>query len=419
MTNESRTQLDTAFKLSVTAASIAGLCFALAWIADWIAPIIILLAVSLLTSYILLAPVCGIEHILIQLAHKSRLKSLLNFTPWLGKLLPKAWARIAAILIVYLATGLFIGVFTIRFVPETFAQLQSLSRELPVYFDKAEDWVVSQPMLRGYLHGELTHLQQKGLISLNEDEQIYLRDNPDGPLTEHEKQEVRAKILNTAERLNQVMASQLSSAPKGLIPALSNTLNGLVYTLTWFMLVFYFLLDGGHLKDGFIRLLPKRARPTARYLLEEVHKVMFGFIKSQVMLGIGTGIYMMLVYTVFGVPYASVLGSVFAIAEILPVIGTWIGFTPGVLVILCTNPYKLPIIFGLSYAFQTVKDNIVAPKVMGDIMGLHPVVVILSLLVCAKVAGLVGVLFAIPVASLINVIIRFVQAQEDRGAHSA
>jgi predicted PurR-regulated permease PerM len=419
MTSDSNSQLDSAYKLSVTAACIVIVCVAAGWIAEYMSAILILVAVSLLTSYVLLAPVCGIEHTLKLLAKHSRLTQLAQRAPLLGKLVPAAWARIGAILIVYMATALFIGIIAIRFVPETFSQLQSLSRELPVYFDRAEDWVVSQPVLRGYLHGELTHLEQKGLLELTEEEQIQLRENPDGPLSDHEKQEVRLKVLNTAERFNQLMASQLSSAPKGVLPALTNTVNGLVYTLTWLMLVFYFLLDGGHLKDGLVRLLPKRARSTARYLLDEVHKVMFGFIKSQVMLGIGTGIYMMIVYTVFGVPYAFVLGSFFAIAEILPVVGTWIGFTPGILVILCTNPYKLLAIMGLSYAFQTVKDNIVAPKVMGDIMGLHPVVVILSLLVCAKVAGLVGILFAIPVASLLNVIIRFVQAQEDRGAHQA
>lgn len=194
MTSDSNSQLDSPYKLSVTAACIVIVCVAAGWIAEYMSAILILVAVSLLTSYVLLAPVCGIEHTLKLLAKHSRLTQLAQRAPLLGKLVPAAWARIGAILIVYMATALFIGIIAIRFVPETFSQLQSLSRELPVYFDRAEDWVVSQPVLRGYLHGELTHLEQKGLLELTEEEQIQLRENPDGPLSDHEKQEVLSLI---------------------------------------------------------------------------------------------------------------------------------------------------------------------------------------------------------------------------------
>lgn len=132
------------------------------------------------------------------------------------------------------------------------------------------------------------------------------------------------------------------------------------------------------------------------------------------MLGILTGVYMFIIYTLFGVSYAIFLGTFLAIAELLPVVGTWIGLTPGILVMLFSDdPFVVIPVWLCSYAFQTVKDNILAPKVVGDVMGLHPVVVIFALIICAKFAGLVGVLLALPLASILNIVLHYLNRPDD------
>ena len=84
------------------------------------------------------------------------------------------------------------------------------------------------------------------------------------------------------------------------------------------------------------------------------------------------------------------------------------GLIPGLIIALLTiGPLKTAIVWVCSYAFQTVKDNILTPKIQGDVMGLHPLVVLLALLICAKLGGVVGILFALPLASAFNVIIRY------------
>ena len=72
----------------------------------------------------------------------------------------------------------------------------------------------------------------------------------------------------------------------------------------------------------------------------------------------------------------------------------------------------------LDIANQTIKDNILAPKVVGDVMGLHPLVIILPLLICAKVAGVLGVLMALPLASAVNVVLQLL-LKKDQEAKSA
>jgi predicted PurR-regulated permease PerM len=83
------------------------------------------------------------------------------------------------------------------------------------------------------------------------------------------------------------------------------------------------------------------------------------------------------------------------------------------------DPATALYVWACSYAYQTVKDNILAPKVVGDVMGLHPMVILLALLICAQVAGLLGVLLALPLASALNVIIRLLLENDAKASQGA
>jgi predicted PurR-regulated permease PerM len=69
-------------------------------------------------------------------------------------------------------------------------------------------------------------------------------------------------------------------------------------------------------------------------------------------------------------------------------------------------------VFGCSYVFQTIKDNILQPQVVGNALGLHPILIIISLLLGAKVAGLVGVVIALPVGALVVFILKTALAEQ-------
>jgi predicted PurR-regulated permease PerM len=192
-----------------------------------------------------------------------------------------------------------------------------------------------------------------------------------------------------------------------MLEVLTKTIQGVVYALCGLLLIYYLLLDGERLGRNLLELFPKASRPAMAYVFSSTHQVMFSFVKGQVLLGLLTGVYMFIVYTLIGVKYAAFLGSLFALAEILPVIGTYLGIIPGLTVALYTGgPLMALAVFLCSYAYQTVKDNILSPKIVGNVMGLHPVMVILSLLIFGKLGGLVGILFALPLASVFNVVLR-------------
>lgn len=385
---------------------------------DYLLGIVVLFGISLLLTYLLLAPVNLMENALYRLFQLGMQVEKLRFA--LIRL-PKALPRVLAILSVYLVFALMVMMVSVRFVPVAFNQLNQFSGEFPRYIHQAEDWVLNQNFTQNYFHQEVEALRNRGELTKpqvqsieQETQQVQKKTgtNGDTKLSPTEKQVIREKLFGTSQQLNQFFKEHIGATFDNLIKVVSTTLTGFVYALTGLVLIFYFLLDGPYLKKGFLHMFPKDMRLSADYLLSNMHLALFGFIKGQVMLGIATGIYMIIIYTLFDVPYAFFLGAFFAIAEILPVVGTWLGFTPGIIVLLFINPVKLLFVMGCVYIYQVLKDNIVAPKVLGESVGLHPVIVIVSLLVCAKVAGLVGVLFAIPLASMINVVLRFLQEKD-------
>lgn len=408
------TSLDRFFKLSLGLLAWVVLAWIMFKAANFLVGIVVLFGMSLLFTYLLLAPVNVMELLLRKLVHWITSRPKLGF---LRQRLPETLPRVFAIVLVYLAFALTTLIISVRFVPVAFEQLHQFSNELPKYVHQGEEWILNQPFAQNYFHQEVTTLKSRGELTkpqeiLIESEARQLGTIPLDKLSPAEKQVIREKIFGTSGRLFDFAREHIGGTFQNLLTIVSSTLAGFVYTLTGLVLVFYFLLDGKDLKNGFISMLPRDSQASANYLLSNIHLALFGFVKGQVMLGIVTGIYMVIVYSLFDVPYSFFLGAFFAIAEIIPVVGTWLGFFPGILVLLFINPLKLIFVMGLVYVYQLIKDNLVAPRVLGQAVGLHPVIVIVSLLVCAKISGLVGVLFAIPLASIVNVLIRFAQQKD-------
>jgi predicted PurR-regulated permease PerM len=196
-------------------------------------------------------------------------------------------------------------------------------------------------------------------------------------------------------------------------PVLQSSIGQLSTLVTLLVFVFYSLMDGEALVKTTVNRFPSAHQPLLSSLVNQLHCINMAFIKGQVLLGALTGVYMFIIYSVFGVKYALLLSIWFAVAELLPVIGTVIGLIPGLLLITLQGDFAvLAYVYGCSYVFQTIKDNILQPHVVGNALGLHPILIILSLLLGAKVAGLVGVVIALPVGALFVFLIKTTIAKE-------
>lgn len=397
---QSPNKLGKTVRVLLTAATTLLVLAAFGWLVTYFYAMTALLGMVVIVTYILLGPVNLMEKGI------NLLSGLTTRLPLYGNLVrksPEANPRILAVTIVFTVFFLGITLGSIEFIPVLTNQIGDLSEKIGVQLldasDQAISWAdknIGQGAVRNIFAQNILEAENEGV----------LKEHPakGKPVTAEERQVIQNTVIeNTLTHLEDF----LSTLVPNVISLVGGTVNGFIYFLAGLLLSYYFLADGHRIKEQLLLFFPHQARKTTGYLLDSFHQVMFAFIKGQVLLGLLTGGYMFIIYSIFHVPYAFLLGSIFALAELLPVVGTWIGITIGLTVILLNMP---PItaaeVWLCSYCYQTIKDNILAPKVVGDVMGLHPLVIILSLMICAQVAGLLGVLLALPLASAVNVIIR-------------
>ncbi len=180
----------------------------------------------------------------------------------------------------------------------------------------------------------------------------------------------------------------------------------LLYSLLTFIVTFYLLVDGQRAWDIIILPFNKRFQMHLNAIRARVNSSLHAYILGQFQIASMTASVMFITYAALGSSYAVLLG-VFQMLEIVPMIGTWVAIVPSLAVIAYTSgSTKFLIALGV-YLFYTqiVRDNFVAPRVMGDALGFHPLGIVIAFAVGANLAGAVGVILALPIMAVIAAII--------------
>lgn len=175
---------------------------------------------------------------------------------------------------------------------------------------------------------------------------------------------------------------------------------GLVLVIT-----FYLLLDVRRFRAILLRTLDPLHRPGARRVFSEIARVFGAYVRAQLLVALSLGILVAVVLLAFGVPYAMFLALFAALAELIPMVGPVVGAVPALLV-AGTMPLPTVIWVGVAFVFiQLVESNILVPRMVGRAVGLHPVGSILALALGFQLGGVIGALFAVPLAGLLWVLV--------------
>ena len=108
-----------------------------------------------------------------------------------------------------------------------------------------------------------------------------------------------------------------------------------------------------------------------------------------------------------GVPYAFALGLAAGLMELIPYVGGLIVTALAILVALSVSPWLALGVLALYLVVSTIEANILYPKVVGDIVGLHPLVIIIALFIGAEVCGVMGALLAVPFTVVLQVLFEY------------
>lgn len=182
-------------------------------------------------------------------------------------------------------------------------------------------------------------------------------------------------------------------------------LNGL-FTLTALLLIgFYWTLEGEHALRTLLLPLPGDQRESAHDILKEIETRVGGYVRGQGFLALVVGAAALVVYLVIGLPAALAVALLAGLFELIPVLGPTLGAIPAVLVAFAYDPSKVIWVIVATALIQLVENNLLAPRVMHKTVGVNPVVTLLAIVAFGALFGFAGLLLAIPMAAVIQVIL--------------
>jgi predicted PurR-regulated permease PerM len=173
----------------------------------------------------------------------------------------------------------------------------------------------------------------------------------------------------------------------------------------------YLLVDARRMQAAFLRSAPRRYRRDALELWNA-----FSFTLSRYLAGLGLSLLIQGVLSaaalyLLGVPYAVLLGAWVAVTAIVPYIGAWIGAVPAVLLALSVSPTTALFTAALFIAIQQFESNLLTPQIQSQAVRVHPILVLLAVIAGGELAGLPGVIFAVPLLAVLRVLFDFFRAR--------
>ena len=177
------------------------------------------------------------------------------------------------------------------------------------------------------------------------------------------------------------------------------TLSGLVDTVFVVVLAFYMLLYGEVVWKGLIDLLPS---PFGTALSASLQLNFHNFFITQLLLGLFMFIALTPIFLALRLPFALLFALLIGAAELIPFIGATLGIGLVTLLILFQNWWLAFQAAIFAIFVQQIKDNILAPRLMGNFTGLNPIWIFVALLMGAEIAGFLGALVAVPIAGTIK-----------------
>ncbi len=293
-----------------------------------------------------------------------------------SRLMPRGLAILLSFLIV---VGIFVlaGIFLVPIIIDQFAQLAEAAPDISRDVEQ-------------YLNGVLEVLRERGIVS-GEPEQL---------------------ISRVQDNLVDAVRSVASTVLGGALGVVYGTLSFLLTLLGVIFIGVYLLVDVRKIKAAYLKAVPHDYRGDARSLWGA-----FGYSLSRYLGGLAfilliqgavsaVGLYFI------GVPYALVLGAIVSVTAIIPYLGAFLGAIPALLVALALEgPPEALLTAVLFLGVQQLEGNFLTPKIQGDTLHVHPILVFLGVIVGGGLGGILGVILAVPALAVLRVLFDFLRVR--------
>lgn len=348
-----------------------------------------------------------LSNVLWPLAVAAVLACLLD--PLVGFLERRGVPRLRAIVVVFAAALLLVAGVAASVVPRVVVETQQLQERVPVFAEK--------------LQRQITGLVEHPPVALRRVMELLFKRSKPAPqpaaspgaetvpaaeptLLELVDQETLAKLTGWMGIVLEQLGLWLK-AQAGKLTSLFALIAGLALVPIY---AFYFLLEkrgiAAHWRD-YLPVRESRLKEELVFVLGAINDYLVAFFRGQVLVALCDGILYTIGFLVIGLPYAVLIGVMATVLTIIPFLGAIVTTVTALILALVAGGWKLAVMVAIVVAIvQLLEGTVLQPKIMGDRVGLHPVVIIIALMTgTTLLGGILGGILAIPLAAALRVVL--------------
>jgi predicted PurR-regulated permease PerM len=217
-----------------------------------------------------------------------------------------------------------------------------------------------------------------------------------------DRYEIEARVR---EAVNNGGAESLLGFSGTALAVTKSVLTFVVAVVTITFMTFFMLLEGPAWMERFYSLLPEGSRGRWEKVGHQIYRTIGGYVTGNLLISVIAGIASTLILLILGVPYAVALGLLVAILDLIPLAGATLA---AIIVTTVAFLHSIPagiIVLVFFVVYQQVENHVLQPLVYSRTVQLSPLAILISVLIGAKIAGVLGALAAIPVAGAIQVLL--------------
>ncbi|ANB58974.1 hypothetical protein GFC29_1839 [Anoxybacillus sp. B7M1] len=307
---------------------------------------ILRLIVTVLTPFIIAAFIAYLLHPLVEHIHKRGIP------------------RALAILMIYIVFFGGVGYGAYKGIPVLLDQLQELTKSLPMLADTYHGWTTK-------IHDQ----------------------------TAKWPKEMHKRVETSILEVEALLGLWLTKA----VTSVKSILNSAMVFLLVPFIAFYMLKDMDEMKQAVWRLTPKKWRKEGIEFLKDVDESLGNYIRGQLFVCTLIGGVAALSLWIAGMNYPLLLGLIIGATNVIPYFGPIIGAIPAALLAATISTKMMMIVMGIIFLLQFLEGNVLSPLIVGKSLHMHPLIIMLSLFLGGELAGIVGMIIAVPFVAVLKV----------------
>lgn len=175
-------------------------------------------------------------------------------------------------------------------------------------------------------------------------------------------------------------------------------------------LAFYMMKDLDVFERAALQYVPRSRRKHAVRLLKDIDAALGSYIRGQLIVSLCVGVLAYIGYLIIGMPYPLLMAGFVSLFDIIPYLGPFFGALPALLMATTISWKMVLMVIIVNMICQNLESNVISPQVVGRSMKMHPLTIILVLLIGGQLAGVVGMILAVPSYAAMKVIVQHVSA---------